>query len=135
MKYAPCVGLGLLLALAGGCDASDDLEHARERWREHQIDDYSFDYRVTGFAPGVDARIVVVDGVVAAVDNRATDFALTRATAPTIEALFDEVDHLSNFSDATTVQWDPEFGFPVSARFDAGSEYTGFAVSGFSPGP
>jgi len=121
-----------LLTVAACSASSDDLDAAHRRWRQQALTDYSFDYRTTGFAPPVDVRIRVTAGVPAVVENRRTDSVLALDQAPTIEALFDEVQRSQA---EVTVHYDPRFGFPAMAHFDHGQEGDGFEVSAFQPAP
>jgi hypothetical protein len=107
----------------------------RGRWRQRAVDDYSFEYRTTGFVPPVGARIVVVNGAVTDIENLGTGFDLMLGTAPTIEALFDEVEREIDHDVRVTATWDPDFGFPVTVSVDEGGEGWGFEVSAFQPTP
>jgi hypothetical protein len=136
MKRYSRIWLCMALFATGACDSqSDALDTARARWRQQAVDDYSFEYRTTGFAPPVDARIVVANGAVTDVENLGAGFELALETAPTIETLFDEVEDNLDDGVRVTVMWDPAFGFPVTASAQAGEEGWGFEVSAFQRAP
>ncbi len=122
--------LAIVAVLLGAC--SNDLDAARARWSKAGIRSYRFDLLRTGFALRQNARITVVDGAVtAAEDLGGSQLPPTIATAPTIPALFEEIEE-NDDATKVTVKYDDELGIPLRARFDSGEEGSGFEVQDFA---
>jgi hypothetical protein len=105
-----------------------------EKWKSHELKDYSFVYATEGFSPRVHARIQVRDNQVVSVENFA-QLDVSVETAPTIDKLFQNIEGAYDDEVEVTVEYDKKYGIPLFAYFDGGEEGYGFRVVSFEPAP
>ena len=122
------LSLGITLVLAGGCGGdpfsqSEEraLAAAEEKWQAAALGSYTFEYRLTCFCEVAYVqwmRIAVeAGGVAEVVYVDSTDVALETEGWPTVDELFERIDHLredgsSNVS-GVDLEFDATLGYPT----------------------
>lgn len=133
----------LIIAMLTACSAAPKTPLAanREKWDAQHITHYRFDLAVSCFCAFRDRMpltIEVKDGkVVSMVDSQGqpvTEFGDTFDSYNTIDKLFAKLDAaLNGGADKTTVEYDPEKGYPQSIFIDyiekAMDDEIGFTVT------
>ena len=100
------------------CTGPGDLTQLRAQWHTHNLTDYQYDYRLTGFFisyAGHPIRITVRHGAVQSAIYVETGKPLPEPLNawPTVDALFDEVARAAQAGDLIGVRYDPRLGFPT----------------------
>lgn len=138
----------LLISLAiwlSGCNGSDSVEDqsqidaAQDSWLNLAISDYSFHYKVTGFAPdsgqlwAVEVRDDEVFDVVF-VGEGESSWEPSVESMPTVSDLFGRISgcKLSHSCEVVRETYHQEFFFPVKYVASYGEEGAGFEVSNFT---
>ena len=120
----------ILAVVLAGCSAvasaSSELEQNRALWEQQDSQNYSFELFILCFCPyggQMPLSIVVSDGEVvslATADGSDPGPSLEYfSQADTIEELFDIIETAqSGAADEVKVQYDPDYGYPVSIDID-----------------
>ncbi len=115
----------LIFALAA-CSAASPLEQNRQKWQDAAISHYRFELSIgcfCAFRGQMPLTIEVKDGqVVSMTDNQGNpvsgDFDETFNQAATVDRLFDLAANAARDADEVTVEYDPDYGYPVSIAID-----------------
>jgi hypothetical protein len=118
--------LAVMLAACSQAKASSELEQNRALWERQEAQNYSFDLSILCFCPyggQMPLSIVVRDGEVVSLttaDGSDAGPSLEYySQADTIEELFDIIESAQGGgADEIKVQYDPEYGYPVSIDID-----------------
>lgn len=135
--------LGFGAALGPGCSTGElnTLEEARLKWSESGITSYSYSLQRGCFCPPESigpVRITVVNGQVVSRTLIETSQAVTDTVRwPPIEGLFEYAERVLREADEGTVEFHPDFGFPmeISADWirDAVDDEENLRVTSFTP--
>jgi hypothetical protein len=116
--------------LGGGPD--DGGSAARQRWEGQGIDDYRYVYSVVCFCPERGpVQVTVRNGEVASVssvDPNARTSGGAQLQVLTVDGVFDRIEEAEEAGTYTSVEYDPQLGYPTSAEIgtlanDAGVRY------------
>lgn len=120
---APFVGIMMFIGVVGGSYSEDvGVDDAREWWAIKGPTTYEITYTYRGLGPAT----VVFDGV-AVIEYRTGDPRLEDATIYWVRTLFDAVDQVEDDlrGDVLAVEFDAEWGYPISASLDPDRDETG----------
>ena len=117
----------------------DDLESARDRWEDADIDDYTFTIRRSCFCPPEyigPYRIMVRAGRITGVMVDGRSVSAQQFQVPTVAALFDQLaEAYSSGAAEVRASYDARIGHPVEIWIDQdrsmADEETGFTISSF----
>ncbi|MFV2038654.1 MAG: DUF6174 domain-containing protein [Acidimicrobiales bacterium] len=123
MVGAPFVGILLFIGVTQTINIEDvGLNQALDRWEDNGPAAYEITYTYRGLGPAT----VVFDGT-AVVDYSTGDPRLEDATIYWVKTLFDVVNEVEDDigGDVLSVEFDPEWGYPLRASLDPESSEVG----------
>jgi hypothetical protein len=130
--------LGALWLTSEGRADARAHDDARARWESRQPETYSFEYSYcSGMCAACTSRITVRRGQVTDVVSREEGCTLDLRSAPTIETIFRQEEHVRTapMTHSFTVRYDPVWGFPASVSTECPPDTsdcgTGLSVSNF----
>jgi ABC-type glycerol-3-phosphate transport system substrate-binding protein len=139
----------VLVLMLSACSGGSALQQNREKWEGQNFDHYRFTVALSCFCAFAGAEVTydvqngqVVNESVQAAPDRPVDAAQVSEIYQaynTIEKVFDYVEQATNEADATTVEYDPTYGFPTEIAVDqlqqAADDELYLTLSNFEPLP